>query len=154
MNNGSTDNCGIASVSLAPTSFSCANVGSNNATLTVTDIYGNTATCAATVTVQDLVAPVALCQNLTLQLDNTGNVGITASQVNNGSSDACGILNLHIGQAGFTCANVGANTVVLTVTDNNGNTSTCSFSTTVSVVWPGRTFCDFTLVNNDCAVCR
>ncbi|MBK9420376.1 MAG: hypothetical protein IPN44_04900 [Flavobacteriales bacterium] len=37
-------------------------------TLTVTDQSGNTSTCTATVTVQDNVAPVAICQPVTIQL--------------------------------------------------------------------------------------
>ncbi|MBK9329266.1 MAG: hypothetical protein IPM95_08115 [Sphingobacteriales bacterium] len=31
------------------------------------------------------------CQNVTVQLDNTGNGSTTAAAVDNGSSDACGI---------------------------------------------------------------
>jgi hypothetical protein len=43
----------------------------------VTDANGNTSTCDATVTVEDNVAPTAICQNITVQLDATGNVTIT-----------------------------------------------------------------------------
>ena len=46
----------------------------------------------------------------------------TASAVDNGSSDACGIESLALDNTDFTCANVGSgNIVVLTVTDVNGN---------------------------------
>lgn len=131
INNGSTDNCAIASVTVSPNSFTCANVGANAVTLTVTDVNGNSATCNATVTVQDNVAPVAICQNITAQLNASGNATITAAQVNNGSSDACGILSTTINASNFNCSNLGANTVVLTVTDNNNNSSTCSATVTV-----------------------
>jgi hypothetical protein len=47
-------------------------------TLTVTDANGNTSTCDATVTVEDNIAPTAICQNITVQLDATGNVTITS----------------------------------------------------------------------------
>ena len=60
-------------------------------TLTVTDVNTNSSTCSATVTIQDNVAPIAVCQNVTVQLDNTGNGSTTAAAVNNGSSDNCAI---------------------------------------------------------------
>ncbi|MBK9329260.1 MAG: hypothetical protein IPM95_08085 [Sphingobacteriales bacterium] len=49
----------------------------------------------------------------------------TAAAVDNGSSDACGI-SLALSKTTFNCGNVGANAVVLTVTDVNGNTSTAA----------------------------
>jgi PKD repeat protein len=131
INNGSLDNCGIQSVTVSPNTFTCANIGSNTVTLTVTDVNGNTSTCTATVTVQDNIAPTALCQNLTVQLDAAGNASITAAQINNGSSDNCGIQSVTVSQNTFTCANIGVNTVTLTVTDVNGNTSPCNATVTV-----------------------
>ena len=88
-------------------------------------------TCTATVTVEDNVPPVALCQNITVQLDPSGNASIVASQVNAGSSDACGIASLDVDPSTFDCSNVGGNTVTLTVTDVNGNVSTCTATVTV-----------------------
>jgi PKD repeat protein len=131
VNNGSSDACGIASLSVSPSSFTCANVGANTVTLTVTDVNGNTSTCTATVTVVDVTAPTAICQNISVNLNSSGNATITAAQVNNGSTDACGIASLSVSPSAFTCANVGANTVTLTVTDANGNTSTCTATVTV-----------------------
>ncbi|HLP20093.1 MAG TPA: T9SS type A sorting domain-containing protein, partial [Chitinophagales bacterium] len=131
VNNGSSDACGIATLSVSTSSFTCANVGANTVTLTVTDNNGNISTCNATVTIEDTIRPVANCQNITRYLNAAGTVSITASQVNNGSSDACGIATLSVSPSSFTCANVGANTVTLTVTDNNGNTSTCNATVTI-----------------------
>src|SRR5581483_6072092 len=121
----------IASISVSPNTFTCANVGDNNVTLTVTDVNGNTSTCDATVTVNDNIAPTAICKNVTIQLDASGNASITAAQVNNGSSDNCGIASMSVSPNSFTCANVGDNNVTLTVTDVNGNTSTCGAIVTV-----------------------
>ncbi|MBK7222628.1 MAG: hypothetical protein IPH94_15320 [Saprospiraceae bacterium] len=50
-------------------------------------------------------------------LNNAGTSTITATQINNGSGDACGIASLTLNNSNFTCANTGSNTVVLTVTD-------------------------------------
>ena len=38
--------------------------------LAVTDKNGNATTCAATVSVQDTVRPIAICQNITTYLNN------------------------------------------------------------------------------------
>ena len=100
-------------------------------TLTVTDVNGNVSTCTATITVEDNVAPTAICQDLTVQLDATGAGSITAAQVDNGSSDNCGIDTMTLSKTDFDCTNVGANTVTLTVTDDNGNVSTCTATITV-----------------------
>jgi hypothetical protein len=131
VNGGSTDACGIASLTINKSTFTCANVGANTVVLTVTDVNGNVSTCNSTVTVQDKIAPVAVCKNITVQLNSTGTVAIVANDVNGGSTDACGIASLTINKSTFTCANVGANTVTLTVTDVNGNVSTCNSTVTV-----------------------
>ncbi|MFZ1618017.1 MAG: HYR domain-containing protein [Flavobacteriales bacterium] len=133
VDNGSLDNCAVATLSLDVTSFTCANIGSaNTVTLTVTDQSGNSSTCTATITVEDNVAPNAICQNVTVQLDATGTGSITAALIDGGSNDACGIASISASQTDFTCANIGGNTVTLTVTDNNGNVSTCDATVTVA----------------------
>jgi hypothetical protein len=59
------DACGIQSLALNITTFNCANVNGNTVILTVTDVNSNTSTCSANVTIEDNVAPIALCQNVT-----------------------------------------------------------------------------------------
>ncbi|MDY8134625.1 HYR domain-containing protein [Aquimarina sp. 2201CG5-10] len=131
IDNGSSDFCGIASLAIDTNTFDCSNIGTNTVTLTVTDTNGNSDTCTATVTVEDMVQPTVVCQDITVQLDATGNATITAAQINNGSSDACGIASLAIDINTFDCSNVGTNTVILTVTDTNGNSDTCTATVTV-----------------------
>jgi PKD repeat protein len=48
---GSSDNCGIVSMSLSQDAFSCEDIGVVPVTLTVTDAAGNSSTCSANVTV-------------------------------------------------------------------------------------------------------
>ena len=131
IDNGSVADCGLASLSVSPSSFTCEEVGVNTVTLTVTDANGGTATCTATVTVQDLVPPTAICQDITVQLGADGTVTIDASQIDNGSNDACGIASLTLDTTDFTCENVGNNSITLTVIDVNGNESTCESTVTV-----------------------
>src|ERR1043165_5231109 len=126
IDNGSSDNCIDFNLDAFPFTFTCAEVGVNTVTLTVTDVSGNTATCDAAVTVIDTISPVVSCQGITIQLDATGNASITAADIDNGSTDACGITSSTLDISAFDCNNVGPNTITLTVTDVNGNTSTCT----------------------------
>ncbi|MGA1842500.1 MAG: right-handed parallel beta-helix repeat-containing protein [bacterium] len=126
IDNGSTDNCGIGSMSVSPNTFTCTEVGPNSVTLTVTDINGNSSQCTATVTVEDNTSPAGQCQDIAVELDVTGNASITADQIDNGSTDNCGIDTMSVSPDTFTCAEVGPNTVTLTVTDINGNSSQCT----------------------------
>lgn len=131
IDNGSSDNCGIASLVLSQTDFTCADVGVNTVTLLVTDVNGNTATCSADVSVFDNIPPTALCQNITVELDATGNATITTADIDNGSFDNCGIDSLSLSQTAFDCNDLGPNVVTLTVTDVNGNVSQCTAIVTV-----------------------
>ncbi|HAI19703.1 MAG TPA: hypothetical protein DCM10_17760, partial [Xanthomarina gelatinilytica] len=69
----------------------------------------------------DVHNPVVITQDITLTLDATGNASITTNDIDNGSTDNCGIDTMSLDMATFTCNNLGANTVTLTVTDVNGN---------------------------------
>src|SRR5206468_143065 len=137
------------SLSLSQSNFDCTNVGTNLVTLTVTDNNGNSSTCTATVTVADPVTPVAVTQDRTVQLDSTGHGSITAAQINNGSTDACGIASLSLDKTSFVVSNVGTNTVTLTVTDNNGNSSTCTATVTVVDAVPPVAVCQNATVQLD-----
>jgi hypothetical protein len=144
---GSTDNCGIASISVSPSTFDCSDVGDNPVVLTVTDVNGNSNTCTAIVTVEDITPPVAVCQNITVELDPvTGTVTIAGTDIDGGSTDACGIDTYNLDIDTFDCSNIGDNTVVLTVTDVNGNISTCTAIVTVEDKTNPELVCqDFTL---------
>lgn len=131
INNGSADNCGIASISVSPSSFNCSQLGSNSVTLTVTDSAGNSDTCAAAVTVEDNIAPTAVCQNATIQLNGSGTATLTPAAVNGGSTDNCTISGATVSPSTFTCTNTGTNTVTLTVTDGSSNSDNCTATVTV-----------------------
>ncbi len=122
------DDCGLITLlSVSPDTFTCANVGNNTVTLTYTDNNGNNQTCDATVTVVDDIAPAIHClSTYKLQLDGTGNGTLTVGNVTDAAStDACGIASEVLSQTAFDCSHIGLNAVQLTVTDVNGNVSTC-----------------------------
>lgn len=150
---GSTDNCAVASVTATPTSFDCSNLGAESITLTVQDAEGNESSCVAMVTVSDTVSPNAVCQNITVQLSATGNATIIETQIDNGSSDVCGIASLALDNSSFTCADVGQNQVELSVTDNSGNSSVCTAIVTIEESTPPTASCqDFTVYLNAAGV--
>ncbi|MFN8287950.1 MAG: glycine-rich protein [Chitinophagales bacterium] len=132
-----SDNCAVTSVTASKTTFNCTNLGNNNVTVTASDASANSATCNAVVTVVDTVRAVALCQNVTLPLDTLCNATLTVAQVNNGSADNCSIASMVLSKTSFNATNLGANNVLLTVTDGSGNINGC-FST-VTVVKPAVT---------------
>ena len=121
INNSSFDNCGIISLSLDATSFSCNDVGANAVTLTATDVNGNVDAATAVVTVVDTIKPTVLTNNLPIYLNASGTASISNNDINNSSFDNCGISSLSLDITSFDCNDVGANTVVLTATDVNSN---------------------------------
>ncbi|MCV9927341.1 gliding motility-associated C-terminal domain-containing protein [Flavobacterium sp. LS1R49] len=131
LDNGSKSSCGIASISVTPKTFNCSNVGINTVTFTVVDVNGNISSAKAIVTVQDVSVPTVFTKDITVELDAAGNASISASQIDNGSSDTCGVDIISLDKTTFNCTNVGVNTVVLTVKDKNGNTSFASAKVTV-----------------------
>src|SRR5262249_2480872 len=92
-----------------------------------------TKTCTATVTVADNTAPSVTCKNATVSLSAAGSGSITTASVYNSGSDNCGTVNQQaVSPSAFTCSNIGANVVTLTVNDGYGNTKTCTATVTVS----------------------
>jgi gliding motility-associated-like protein len=83
-----------------------------------------------------VLPPVAICRNITVNMGPGGTVTINASQVDGGSYDPDGtIANRAVSPDTFSCSQLGPNTVTLTVTDDEGLTSSC----TTSVVIADRT---------------
>lgn len=141
IDNGSMDNCGtIVSMTVSPNTFDCDDadgVTPRQVTLTVIDDSGNSASCVAEVIIQDNDAPVASCQDITIELDQSGNASIDVSDINNGSSDNCTAtadLLLSLSQTTFDVNDLGSTIpVTLTVEDSNGNTDNCTANVTVTV---------------------
>ena len=125
------DNCNIASLTSDHDSGDTFSVGTTTVTYTATDVNGNSITDSFDITVTDNENPTATAQDLTLVLDATGMASTTASAVNNGSSDNCGIASIDLSQTDFDCDDLGTNTVTLTVTDIHSNQSTATATITV-----------------------
>jgi hypothetical protein len=126
-----SDNCSLAATNLSRTTFSCADIGTNLVTVTVTDSNGNTNFCVANVVVRDVTAPSLTCQNVTVNLDAGGNGSIAPAQLVAAASDNCGLAATNLSRTTFNCGDVGSNAVTVAVSDIHGNTNTCIATVTV-----------------------
>ena len=132
IDNNSSDNCAIVNYLIngaAQQTYTCADVGAHTVTLTVTDSAGNTANCTTAITVIDATPPIASCNSGGIfYLNAAGMVVLTPADIDNGSTDQCGIASTLInGQAQdtFYSSAVGNQAVNLTVIDPSGNSSSC-----------------------------
>jgi hypothetical protein len=171
IDNGSTDNCTIVSMTIDQDFFDCEDIGDNTVTLTVTDTYGNTSTCTSTVTVSDVSAPTFV--NCPTEMIMIGNDPDQCSGKLNWSipvaDDNCEVVSIEqtmgpaVGSEVPVCELI---TIEYTATDGVGQTVTCSFEILVidtqkpefdaDIVMPGdiTVECDavpepFVLTNDD-----
>ena len=179
-----TDNCTLNSVTYALTGATTGtgttlngvgfNVGTTTVTWTATDGLGNTNSCNFTVTVVDNILPsITSCGvtgNQTVNVDAAQcNFTQTGTAWNATATDNCTVSSIVATLSGATTAsglttlagvdfNIGTTTVLWTVTDGVGNSSTCTFDVTVvDNISPSITSCGATgnqTVNVDAAQCN
>ncbi|MFM9950597.1 MAG: T9SS type A sorting domain-containing protein [Saprospiraceae bacterium] len=127
------DACGVSSVTqLAPPGFPVSGAGSITAILTATDANNNTSQCSFTITKVDNTLPVAQCFPQTLTFNGETQLVLNADDLVD-ASDHCGVASIDLSPSVITCAQIGQTvTVTATVTDINGNKSTCTSQVTVN----------------------
>ena len=103
----------------------------------ISDTAGNADTCMQVIIINDTTPPAAVCGSVDVYLDGNGEATIEADVLDGGSTDNCG------GQLSFStstnlffaCNDVQFGgppiSIVLTVSDPCGNTSTCTATVTV-----------------------
>jgi gliding motility-associated-like protein len=107
--------------------------GVTTVTYTSTDDDGMVSECTFTVTVNDTELPVVVCSDITLELDASGNAAVDAADLLTAvPSDNCAVASVTLSRTSFTCADLGNVSVTVTVTDDSGNTATCTSSVTVT----------------------
>jgi surface protein len=97
----------------------------------VTDAFGNAGTASLIVLVQDSIPPVAVCEDAEVSVTPTQGSSISFADIGIGSTDNCGLMDITLSQTQFTCADAGPQPVVLTLTDQFGNSSECTATVTV-----------------------
>jgi subtilisin-like proprotein convertase family protein len=114
--------------------FTCDDVGENSIVVTATDPSGNESTCTATVNVIDDIAPILVCQDVTIELgaDGTAMVDPQAFVDTANTVEACGLAILATDVTDVSCADIGTPiTVTLFVSDPSGNLASCMATLTV-----------------------
>lgn len=96
-------------------------------TLEITDACGSSSSQTVSIDVADVTPPNAQCQSLVEITVSQGNTTtLDPIIVDNGSTDNCGYITYSVSPSTFDIGDVGANNVTLTVTDESGNSSTCT----------------------------
>jgi hypothetical protein len=157
VNSNSTDNCGIAGMTVQPSAFNCTHLPLNQTvTLRVTDLAGNVSTCSAVVDVVDNLPPVIQCptalsanadNSCTLALPTLGMV-LESIPANLGPGEFydntynCGSFTREYAINGGAFSNIsglsayafpiGSTAVTIRVRDAANNPATCSFNVNVS----------------------
>lgn len=148
-NVSASDNCTPVNqlvITQSPAVGKMVSVGITNVTITVKDASGNSKTCSTSFTVKDNIPPVITCPgNITANAGNNCSTSITVS--NPKASDNCGVKSLTWTMTGATTGNsssgginyigkknfnAGITTVTYTAKDAANNSSSCSFTVTIS----------------------
>ena len=158
-----TDNCFVASMmndyNFTVDASDVYPVGTTIVTWTVTDSYGNVATCTMNVVVTDNEFPVITCP---ADINQTADAGVCEAMVNvpaMSAADNCAIASITNDINGTDNASgiyiVGTTIVNWTVTDIHGNISICSMNINITDNEQPVITCpaDIT-VNNDATVCE
>lgn len=149
------------------------NSGISTVTYTVSDESGNTSSCSYTVTITDNIAPIISCPG---NLASNTNAGVCTASVTNPNpavSDNCTVTRVSYIISGATSAsspasginyvgsqtfNLGVSTITYTIGDAAGNTSTCSYTVTVTdnqfptVICPANIMANTTSTTCDASV--
>lgn len=127
-----TDNCAAPTITLVSgqasnTSFP---VGVTTIVYRATDPSGNSSTCSFTVTIKDTEPPVVTCPGPVTLPNDAGQCGRAVNWLGQATfTDNCGAITNQNNSTGYF--DVGVHTVTHTVTDVNGNSTTCSQIVTI-----------------------
>lgn len=97
----------------------------------VTDGKGCISSKTVVIGYADVTAPVLVTKAASISLDAAGAAVLVASNVVLSATDACGVITTTLSKTNFSCADLGTNTVQVTVTDGVGNSTTLPAVVTV-----------------------
>jgi hypothetical protein len=133
IDNGSTDpdNDTFTLAQLPPNPYPR---GTTNVTLTITDQNGQTNSCSANVTVNDLEKPTITC--LAPKLECTSAAGAVVANLIGSVSDNCGIQSSGCTPPEGATFPLGVDPFTCTTTDTSSNTNSCASTVTVADTTP------------------
>jgi hypothetical protein len=108
--------------------------GTTNVTLAITDQNGQSNSCSATVTVNDLEKPVITC--LAPKVECTSPAGATVAKLIDTVSDNCGIQSKGCVPPEGSTFPLGVDPFTCTATDPSSNTNSCTSAVTVADTTP------------------
>ena len=117
------------------TSESIAGLSEGLYSVTVTDACQQIAVVSGMSIVNtDTDGPNMVCMDVSFDLNAGESITLTAADLDNGSTDDCGITEFTLSQTVFDQSNVGATSVVLTGVDALGQSSNCNAIVTINVL--------------------
>jgi hypothetical protein len=125
-------------VSCAPATFSTFLLGNTAVTCTATDTSGNTATCAFTVTVNDVEPPVVSCPAERSLPNDAGQAGAVVTYPAATVTDNAPAPSVTCIPPSGSAFPLGSTIVTCAARDTAGNGASCSFRVTVTDVEPPR----------------
>tara|TARA_B100001173_G_scaffold18785_1_gene15061 strand:- start:29985 stop:34355 length:4371 start_codon:yes stop_codon:yes gene_type:complete len=115
-----------------PSEVSWNSVGTYTITYYCTDESGNSSSVSKIINVVDTVAPEIICDGIDIYLGENGEAIITIDDLVASVTDISGVAEVSTAsELTFDCSMIGSNNVVITATDNYGNSSQCIPSVTV-----------------------
>lgn len=127
------DNCPSYTMTSSHNSGDIFSVGTTTVTYTITDIAGNTATCAFDVTVVDVIPPVF--DNCPVDMSSSSDAGVCGAIANwpvVTATDNCAIASLTSTHNPGDLFPIGTTQVTYTAVDTYGNTTLCQFNITIT----------------------
>ena len=125
------DNCEGTVTGTTTDALSYNQQGEYSIIWTFDDGNGNISTANQKVIVKDEINPIARTKDIEVELDDSGNVSITAADIDDGSTDNCSIDFIEVSKTNFTTQDLGENTIVFTVVDKAGNETEINVKVTV-----------------------
>ena len=132
VDDGSTDNIGFDTLYIDASGYDCSDLGDHWVVLTGVDKSGNSDTAWSKVTVVDNMDPNVNAINTTIYLDSLGSAALSFQDVDNGSTDNCGIDTTYLSKETFGCSDVGTYSVLAYAEDSSGNRGSSVLLVTVA----------------------
>jgi hypothetical protein len=123
-------------------------VGETTITWIAIDEAGNVSLgCDQLIVVADDEPPIALCKDIIIEASDESIISLLPDDIDDGSTDNCGIANRTLSPNTFTIENLGDNLVNFSVEDINGNSQVCQ--AVVTLISPTIDNCEDFLSNED-----